>query len=72
MFNNHTRYYQFLAGLLKKMQSKLIKKHDVDLQDSFTMKFKRLYNNAQKRASKLKYKYDLNKVISKETFQKLN
>ena len=36
------------------------------------MKFERLYNNAQKRASKLKYKHGLDKVISKEMLQKLN
>ena len=72
MFNNYIRYYWFLAGLLKKIQSKLIKKHDIDSQDPFIIKFKRLYNNAQKRASKLKHEHSLSKVMSKETLQELN
>ena len=36
------------------------------------MKFKKLYNNAQKRASKLKYKHNLDKIMSEETLQELN
>ena len=36
------------------------------------MKFERLYNNAQKRASKLKHEYGLNKVINKKMLQELN
>ena len=62
----------FLAGLLKKMQSKLMEKHDINPQDSSIMKFKRLYDNAQKRTSKLKYKYSLSKAIGKETLLELN
>ena len=30
MLNNYMRYYWFLAKLLKKMQSKLMKKHDIN------------------------------------------
>ena len=49
-----------------------MKKYDVDLQDPFTMKFKRLYNDAQKRANKLKHECGLGKAMSKETLQELN
>ena len=54
------------------MWSKFIKKYDIDSQDSFIMKFKRFYNNVQKRASKLKHECSLNKIMSEETLQKLN
>ena len=49
-----------------------MKKHDINLQNPFTIKFKRLYDDVQKRTSKLKHEHDLNKVMSKETFQELN
>ena len=67
MLDNYTRCYWFLIGLLKKMQSKLMKKYNIDSQNSFIMKFERLYDDAQKRTNKLKHKHDLNKVISEET-----
>ena len=54
------------------MRSKFIKKYNVDSQDSFIIKFKRLYDNVQKRTSKLKHKHGLNKVMSEEILQKLN
>ena len=49
-----------------------MKKYNIDSQNSFIMKFERLYDDAQKRTNKLKHKHDLNKVISEETLQKLN
>ena len=49
-----------------------MKKHDVDSQNPSIMKFERLYNNAQKRASKLEHKCGFSKVINKETLQELN
>src|SRR5436190_11353956 len=72
ILNNYIRYYWFLAGLLKKMWFKLMKKHDINSQNFFTIKFKKLYDDVQKRASKLKHKHSLNKVMDKEMLQKLN
>ena len=50
MLDNHSRCCWFLAGLPRKMRLKLMDKHDVDSQDSATMKFKKLYDNALKKA----------------------
>ena len=49
-----------------------MEQYNVDSQDSFIMKFKRLYNNAQKRASKFKHEHGLGKVMSEEMLQELN
>ena len=49
-----------------------MKKHDVDSQNPFIMKFKRLYNDAQKRTSKLKHECSFSKAMGKETLLKLN
>ena len=72
MLDNHTRCCWFLAGLPKKMRSKLMEKHDVDPQDPSTMKFERLYDDAQKRASKLERERGLGKAMGEETLQELN
>ena len=49
-----------------------MKKHDINSQDPFIMKFERLYNDAQKRASKLKHEYSFNKIMNKEMLLELN
>src|SRR5436190_1282325 len=56
----------------KKMQFKLIKKHDVNLQDSIIMIFSRLYKDRLKKAQKMKQEHNLDKKMRKNTFKKLN
>ena len=72
MLDNHTRCCWFLTELLKKMQSKLMKKYDVNLQDSIIMIFSRLYENELKKAWKMKWECDLEKKIKKNMLKKLN
>src|SRR5204863_6348063 len=54
------------------MQFKLMKKHDVNLQDSTIMIFSRLYEDELKKAQKIKQKHDLEKKMKENTFKKLN
>ena len=72
MLDNHIRCCWFLTELLKKMWFKLMKKHDVDLQNSTIMIFSRLYKNELKKAWKMKQKHDLDKKMSKNMLKKLN
>ena len=72
MLDNHTRCCWFLAGLSKKMWFKLMKKHDVDSQDSTIMIFNRLYKDRLKKAWKMKWEHDLDKKMRKNMLKKLN
>ena len=72
MLDNHIRCCWFLTELLKKMQFKLMKKHDIDLQDSTIIIFSRLYKNRLKKAQKMKWECDFDKKMKKNTLKKLN
>ena len=71
MLDNHTRCCWFLTELLKKMWFKLMKKHDVNLQDSTIMIFSRLYKDRLKKAWKMKQECNLEKKNEKEYAQKI-
>ena len=58
--------------IIKKMQFKLIKKHDINLQNSTIMIFNRFYEDELKKAQKMKQECNFNKKISKNMFKKLN
>ena len=72
ILDNHMRCCWFLTELSKKMWFKLMKKHDVDLQDSTIMIFSRLYKDRLKKAWKMKQECDLDKKMSKNMLKKLN
>jgi len=72
MLDNHIRCCWFLTELLKKMQFKLMKKHDIDSQNSAIMIFNRLYKDELKKAQKMKQEHDLNKKMSENMLKKLN
>ena len=72
MLDNHIKCCWFLTKLLKKMWFKLMKKHDINLQDSIIMIFSKLYENKLKKAWKMKWEHDFDKKINKNTFKKLN
>ena len=65
MLDNHTRCCWFLTELSKKMWFKLMKKHDIDLQDSTIMIFSRLYKDELKKAQKMKWEHNLEKKMKK-------
>src|SRR6266513_1004431 len=54
------------------MQFKLMKKHDINLQDSTIMIFSRLYKDRLKKAQKMKQEHNLDKKMSEDTLKKLN
>ena len=72
MLDNYTRCCWFLTKLLKKMQFKLMKKHDVNLQNSTIMIFSRFYENRLKKAQKMKWEHNLEKKMRKNILKKLN
>src|SRR5436190_12543639 len=72
MLDNHTRCCWFLAGLPKKMRSKLMEKHDVDPQDPTTMVFSRLYEDGLKKARKMERERGLGKKMGEDTLKVLN
>src|SRR5947207_13798457 len=72
MLDNHTRCCWFLAGLPKKMRSKLMEKHDVDPQDPTTMVFSRLYEDGLKKARKMERERGLGKKMGEDTLKELN
>ena len=72
MLDNHIRCCWFLTELLKKMQFKLMKKHDINLQNSTIMIFSRLYEDELKKAQKMKWEHDLDKKMNEDMLKKLN
>ena len=72
MLDNHTRCCWFLTELSKKMQFKLMKKHDVNLQDSTIMIFSKFYKDRLKKAWKMKQECSFEKKMKKNILKKLN
>ena len=70
-FNNHIRYCWFLTELLKKMWFKLMKKHDVDLQNLIIMIFNRLYKDRLKKTQKIKWEHNFEKKNERKHIQKI-
>ena len=61
-----------MTELLKKMWFKLMKKYDINLQDSIIMIFNRFYKDRLKKAQKMKQEHSLEKKMRENTLKKLN
>ena len=72
MLDNHTCCCWFLLNLLRKMQSKFMKKYNIDFKDSSMLNFKELYTVIMKKARCTEFKHSLMKTMRESAFRKLN
>ena len=72
MLDNHTHYCWFLLDLSKKMQSKFMKKYDINFKNSSTLNFEELYAVIMKKAKCIKFKHSLMKTMRESALKELN
>ena len=72
MLDNHTHCCWFLLSLPRKMQSKFMKKYNINSEDSSMLNFKELYTATVKKARHIEFKHNLMKTMRESAFKKLN
>ena len=72
MLDNYTHCYQFLLSLSKKMQSKFMKKYDINFENSSTLNFEELYTVIMKKAKCIEFENNLIKTMRENALKELN
>ena len=72
MLDNHTCCCWFLLSLSKKMQSKFMKKYNINFKNSSMLNFEELYAVIIKKTKCIEFKHSFMKIMRESTFKKLN